>query len=325
VILFHSRFTARRRAKLEEEVVARTGKLSRKKERDRTVIIGTQVIEQSLDLDFDLLITDLCPMDLLLQRIGRMHRHGLHDPIRPESLKNPVCYVLAPDGRWDKGTGKIYNHWILKQTLEALPEKIEISRDIPVLVESVYGISDSSLEHEEYLSQQEKSRRKANAYRMAAPVASRRKKTVKTYFTNMLENDEEGKKAVRDSAFSTEVILVRKNENGEYFLLSDTEQKNPILSYNEPDSFQIRGLLLDKVSLPSWVFATEALGFINELEKIRDTEFFVWKDTGALKGELFIPLDENGQAQTEKFKISYNDETGLHVYKKGSEMDGQGI
>ena len=59
-------------------------------------MVGTQTLEQSLDIDADLLITDLCPVDVLLQRIGRLHRHSRTD--RPEDYAAPSCIVLTPDG-----------------------------------------------------------------------------------------------------------------------------------------------------------------------------------------------------------------------------------
>jgi CRISPR-associated endonuclease/helicase Cas3 len=60
------------------------------------IVIGTQTLEQSLDLDADLLLTDLCPVDVLLQRIGRLHRH---DRVRPAGFKTPRAIVLTPTER----------------------------------------------------------------------------------------------------------------------------------------------------------------------------------------------------------------------------------
>ncbi|WP_452101184.1 CRISPR-associated helicase Cas3' [Camelimonas fluminis] len=70
--LHHSRFAAEDRALLDRAVEAALGRNSPIGGR---IVIGTQTLEQSLDLCADILITDLCPMDVLLQRIGRLHRH----------------------------------------------------------------------------------------------------------------------------------------------------------------------------------------------------------------------------------------------------------
>ena len=91
--LHHGRFAREDRLVLDRAVEEHLGK-------DRPpggrIIVGTQTLEQSLDIDADLLITDLCPMDVLLQRIGRLHRHQRDD--RPAGYDTPACIVLMPQG-----------------------------------------------------------------------------------------------------------------------------------------------------------------------------------------------------------------------------------
>ncbi|HRX71531.1 MAG: CRISPR-associated helicase Cas3' [Candidatus Competibacteraceae bacterium] len=87
----HGRFAAVDRTVLDAAVSARFGQGSAP---GPVVLIGTQTLEQSLDLDADLLITDLCPMDVLLQRIGRLHRHNR---VRPAGFETARCVVLIPE------------------------------------------------------------------------------------------------------------------------------------------------------------------------------------------------------------------------------------
>ncbi len=89
--LHHGRFAAPDRRLLDAEVERRLGK---QRERGGAIVIGTQTLEQSLDIDADLLITDLCPADVLLQRIGRLHRHERGD--RPDGYAAPRCVALTP-------------------------------------------------------------------------------------------------------------------------------------------------------------------------------------------------------------------------------------
>jgi CRISPR-associated endonuclease/helicase Cas3 len=76
LMLFHARFALGDRLDIEDAVLTAFGKTSTETLRNGKVLVATQVVEQSLDLDFDLLISDLAPMDLLIQRAGRLHRHA---------------------------------------------------------------------------------------------------------------------------------------------------------------------------------------------------------------------------------------------------------
>ena len=91
--LHHGRFAVADRRLLDDEVEKHLG---RGRGSGGCVIVGTQTLEQSLDIDADLLITDLCPVDVLLQRIGRLHRHPRRD--RPAGHTRPACIVLTPEG-----------------------------------------------------------------------------------------------------------------------------------------------------------------------------------------------------------------------------------
>ena len=104
--LHHSRFAVEDRELLDDAVECVLGK-------DRApggvVVIGTQTLEQSLDIDAYLLISDICPVDVLLQRIGRLHRHERTD--RSPQFREPSCVVVVPQGGLESGLdGKLLRH-----------------------------------------------------------------------------------------------------------------------------------------------------------------------------------------------------------------------
>ena len=105
--LHHSRFAAEDRRRLDDAVVRVIGKVDRPPA--GVVVIGTQTLEQSLDIDADFLISDLCPVDVLLQRIGRLHRHSRTD--RPQCFEEPRCLVLVPEAGLESGLdGSLLKH-----------------------------------------------------------------------------------------------------------------------------------------------------------------------------------------------------------------------
>ncbi|MCP5535199.1 MAG: CRISPR-associated helicase Cas3' [Akkermansiaceae bacterium] len=124
--LIHSRFPQWKRETNESTWVERLGKNPAKRPKG-SLLVSTQIVEQSVDIDADLLVTDLAPTDLILQRIGRLHRHQ-HD--RPTEFTTPTCHILHPDTDW-QGSAKevkqqLYPHhfiyppltlWQAQQTL----------------------------------------------------------------------------------------------------------------------------------------------------------------------------------------------------------------
>lgn len=97
--LHHSRFAAEDRRILDGEVEKALSPDERIRPNAGVIVIGTQTLEQSLDICADYLVTDLCPVDVLLQRVGRLHRHPLQ---RPRGFDVPQCIVLSPEGGLDR-------------------------------------------------------------------------------------------------------------------------------------------------------------------------------------------------------------------------------
>lgn len=143
VYLFHARFPANRRQQREDQALAMFGEQGNRT--GRKILIATQVVEQSLDLDFDLIITDLAPIDLLLQRAGRLWRHKRD--YRP--LSEPLLIVAGLAGDEPPSFGKplwwggeLYRDDLLLATWVLLREggrtTITLPDEIDALVEMVY-------------------------------------------------------------------------------------------------------------------------------------------------------------------------------------------
>jgi hypothetical protein len=151
VELLHARFLSIDRARKENALRGKLGPRNRTEDGSRPrrlIVVGTQVLEQSLDLDFDLLVSDIAPMDLLLQRVGRLHRH---DRARPAKLGEARCFVtgVADTNEWAFAPylEKIYNRYTLLNTLLLLPvagKPVILPDDISPLVQTAYAEPDSS-------------------------------------------------------------------------------------------------------------------------------------------------------------------------------------
>lgn len=157
-LLFHARFTMADRQRIEDEALKTFGKESGSAERAGRILIATQVVEQSLDLDFDVLVSDLAPVDLLIQRAGRLHRHvrdaegNPGETGQPDGRPAPELRILAPEWteqpppRWLReplpGTSAVYRDAAaLWRTMKVLREEaaIRLPERARVLLEAVYG------------------------------------------------------------------------------------------------------------------------------------------------------------------------------------------
>lgn len=142
--LFHARFAAGDRRVIEDRVLETFGKNSKPATREGRVLVATQVVEQSLDLDFDFMVTDLAPVDLIIQRAGRLHRHERGDRGVPVLMIHSPDWTDTPTAdwvrAWSRGTGFVYpDHGRLWLTLSALGGEFRLPSDSRRLIESVYG------------------------------------------------------------------------------------------------------------------------------------------------------------------------------------------
>lgn len=158
VMLFHSRYALADRLRLENQALEALGKHSTHDQRQGRVLVASQVMEQSVDCDADVMISDLAPIDLLIQRAGRLHRHvrdAQGNPAEEEGRPKPCLYILAPEFSDEPAadwyarllrraayvypdTGRLWlTHKVLKEEQAiVMPERAR------VLIEAVYGRDD---------------------------------------------------------------------------------------------------------------------------------------------------------------------------------------
>nr|WP_239441633.1 CRISPR-associated helicase Cas3' [Methanospirillum hungatei] len=145
ILLFHARFAMGDRLEREREVLTQFGTQSLDEDRRGVLLIATQVVEQSLDIDFDVMVTDLAPIDLVIQRAGRLHRHsrGMRD--KPVLAIYSPSFDDNPKDSWYSevfpGGGYVYPyHGLLWKTAELLRSEgsIRTPDRSRFLIESVY-------------------------------------------------------------------------------------------------------------------------------------------------------------------------------------------
>lgn len=323
VFLLHSLFIATDRYKKEKELLDLIGKNGKRPK--FMIVIGTQVIEQSLDIDFDVLITDLAPIDLILQRMGRQHRHKRDN--RPENLKTPKVYVLnSKDYDFDKASTYVYDPYLLFRTEFYLPEKINLPNDISHLVQLVYSDKKLELEYNledvytnysvKFKNDLTNKETKAKTFRLKSPEVN--KKSIEKNIIEWIKySDTEAEASeikayaqVRDSEDSIEVIALKKCENGYEFF----DEKGIL---DPSDNKIAMKIAQHTIRLPKSVYFENGIdNVIKFLEGYYRENLNCWDNQTWLKNNLGIIFDENNEFRIFDKILYYDTKYGLVVKKE---------
>lgn len=158
-LLFHSRFLPADRELIENDLIKRFS--SRVVDREcGKVVVATQVAEQSLDLDFDHLVTDLAPVDLVFQRLGRVFRNFN----APRNVEAPLVTIIDLPLQQGKFVALPYAEWMMHQSAEVLGAvtSLAIPSDVPKIVRTGYGEDRHPDLKKRFITEEEKAQRIAN-------------------------------------------------------------------------------------------------------------------------------------------------------------------
>lgn len=284
ILIIHSKFRMKDRDKKENELLNLIGKNSNRPE--KFIYIGTQVLEQSLDIDFDIMFTELAPIDLLIQRAGRVKRHQL--------VKEKDVYLFGTneDYAFDETTSFIYGDYLLAQTQSILPEKIDSYNQISGLINQVYN--DSDLETDEKINlfrtqdrqRMEEKKTDARIFQINNP-SYKEGKTIEGWLNNRTNGT-----SVRDIKDSIEIAILSDKYVGRDFV----------------DENDIKEILSSTVSLPEDDFTETELDCL--CEDMRE-DFPFWEKNSMFNGLYGVVLSKDKQFRIGNKMFCHDDKVGL--------------
>jgi CRISPR-associated endonuclease/helicase Cas3 len=314
VELFHARFPFGRRMEIEVGVLKRFGKDGGPTERDKRVLVATQVVEQSLDLDFDVMLTDVAPVDLVLQRAGRLHRHE-RGP-RPAGVAEARVWLIEPpkkDGLPDFGDSEwIYARFVLLRSYLALKavEALRLPDDLERLVEQVYG--DGTLDEPDAWQEElvktraELEKEKKSKRRKAKGVLIYRPDDEDLLRQQNAQLDEDNpeaaekiRAATRDTEPTVQVVLVY-HIDGRDFL--DSSGQEPFREREKPDLKRSRRLLDNEVTINHRGFVADYVG-----QPVPSG----WRECGILRHHRVVRIDAAGKSLATKIPLHYDPDLGV--------------
>lgn len=333
VTVAHSRFLSVDRTRLDSELLRRFGPPGSGTDRPaRHVVVASQVVEQSLDVDFDLMVTDLAPIDLVLQRLGRLHRHVRE---RPSGVREPRLLLTGVEDwagapvRPTAGSRRVYGEYALLRSAALLVSRttITVPDDIAPLVQSAYG--DAPLGppswHEEMERAQDTARvatvgRQDRAGEFLLGTAGGPDETLDDWLRAGVGDAEDDRDTrftgqVRDGAETLEVLVVQADRDGGLLVPSWVPDGGTQIPLHERmPGWLARRIAACALRLPVGMSQLNAVGdgVLAALERNHWTSFDL---TPLLKGQLVLVLDEERSAELRHgaahFRLHYDLRRGL--------------
>lgn len=278
-ILLHSAFLPQDRTEIENRIMNLIGKHGKRPK--KLTVVGTQVLEQSLDIDFDTLISDLAPVDLLLQRIGRLWRNRKYTN---RSVNKPVCY-LCTDLNSEKISKTVYSEYLVNHAKQIIPDKIILPDLISDLVEKQYQDCPAISGYTDFKSEQKTEKQRAATFQLSD---SKSDESISDLFSRRLPENSEKRAiaSVRDIKPKLQVILK---------LNSDIKiDKKNYMQY--------------LISLP-YTVGRAVINFSNK-NNPRIEEIKIGKEN-----YFVLNLNQNGEYILDNLIMKYSHETGLSFRK----------
>ena len=334
VELHHAAFLATDRAAKEERLRHKLGPQARRGtgRPDRLIVVATQVAEQSLDIDADLLITDIAPMDLLVQRIGRLHRHRRPPTDRPARVQRPQVWVRAVEdpelGVIDAGARAVYDERTLLTTLallraELIPTGFARPSSVPSLIQRTYGKTPPSLppawgERWEAAvrasaTQRQRAQARASTFRMPLPSQADRIEALFSIQAPSVDSEfgeARGLAQVRDSEPTVEVVPILVSELG-YKPLPQVKTFDALIPFDAELSPSLSfALAAGTVRLPTRVTRGKAFDLV--VDALERATPLGWRSDPWLRGQIALPLSEGSRTvELNGTTLSYHDSVGL--------------
>ena len=310
VILYHERFLAEDLYRQEVKVLDAAGKKSTSPFRDKAIIVGTQSLFSNLDVDFDQLFMDTCPMDLLLRGLSHIHRY---ERSRSGLMAFPRCVVIELP---KKNANYVYGEWPTHRILEILPDSISFPNDIPQLMQEAFTPPDVDMLPmddkmiwdkyvTDYLSP-------SNAFLLTAPKYSRFFSTINGIIGAMPGNTEMSLRwsVISKNTSFVDAILLKKDEDGKIAAFHNpNKQFNPAFELSKSECEIISK---QRIRLSGWLCRSD---FTEEI--IAKSAFLSeWQRRGPLKRDVFLVLNEDGGIKIQNIPFESSPQFGFYVKKK---------